>query len=116
MAVVEGLQSWNIHITVEVENEVAADTIFNALQDTLNENDHTQWNGKMYRDLNMEQALEVFRENKESILAALPDEVVKAYYPDRFVVGDIDMLPDMFTKNEPEELATVIQFPKTIES
>ena len=131
MAIVEGLQSWNIQITVEVEDEVAANKIFDILQDTLNDNDHTQWNAKMYRDLNMEQALEVFRKNKESILAALPDEVVEAYYPDRVAVGDdtviktdmntwsgndVDMLPDMFPENESEEMGTVIRFPKTIES
>ena len=131
MAIVEGLQSWNIHITVEVEDEVAANKIFDILQDTLNENGHTQWNAKMYRDLNMEQALEVFRKNKESILAALPDEVVEAYYPDRVAVGDdtvidsdmntwngndVDMLPEMFPEKESEEMAKVIQFPKAIES
>ena len=131
MAIVEGLQSWNIHITVEVEDEVAANKIFDILQDTLNDNDHTQWNAKMYRDLNMEQALEVFRKNKESILAALPDEVVEAYYPDRVAVGDdtiidsdmntwsgndVDMLPDMFPEKESEEMGTVIQFPQAIES
>ena len=131
MAIVEGLQSWNIQITVEVEDEVAANKIFDILQDTLNDNDHTQWNAKMYRDLNMEQALEVFRKNKESILAALPDEVVEAYYPDRVAVGDdtiidsdmntwsgndVDMLPDMFPEKESEEMGTVIQFPQAIES
>ena len=131
MAIVEGLQSWNIQITVEVEDEAAANKIFDILQDTLNDNDHTQWNAKMYRDLNMEQALEVFRKNKESILAALPDEVVEAYYPDRVAVGDdtiidsdmntwsgndVDMLPDMFPEKESEEMGTVIQFPKAIES
>tara|TARA_Y100001949_G_scaffold170457_1_gene171654 strand:+ start:312 stop:719 length:408 start_codon:yes stop_codon:yes gene_type:complete len=131
MAIVEGLQSWNIQITVEVEDEAAANKIFDILQDTLNDNDHTQWNAKMYRDLNMEQALEVFRKNKESILAALPDEVVEAYYPDRVAVGDdtiidsdmntwsgndVDMLPDMFPEKESEEMGTVIQFPQAIES
>ena len=131
MAIVEGLQSWNIQITVEVEDDAAANKIFDILQDTLNDNDHTQWNAKMYRDLNMEQALEVFRKNKESILAALPDEVVEAYYPDRVAVGDdtvidsdmntwsgndVDMLPDMFPEKESEEMGTVIQFPKAIES
>ena len=131
MAIVEGLQSWNIQITVEVEDEAAANKIFDILQDTLNDNDHTQWNAKMYRDLNMEQALEVFRKNKESILAALPDEVVEAYYPDRVAVGDdtvidsdmntwngndVDMLPEMFPEKESEEMAKVIQFPKAIES
>ena len=42
----------------------------------------------MYRDLNMEKALEVFRENKEEILAALPEEVIQQYYPDRVAVSD----------------------------
>ena len=101
MAIVEGLQSWNIQITVEVEDEAAANKIFDILQDTLNDNDHTQWNAKMYRDLNMEQALEVFRKNKESILAALPDEVVEAYYPDRVAVGDDTIIDsDMNTWDE----------------
>jgi hypothetical protein len=63
----------------------------------------------------MEKALETFRENKEAILAALPKEIVEAYYPDRVAVGDIDMLPDMFKPKESEEMATVIQFPKTDE-
>jgi hypothetical protein len=53
---------------------------------------HTQWNGKLYRDLEMEKALEVFRENREEILAALPPEVVEAYYPDRVAVGDDSVL------------------------
>ena len=114
MAIVEGLQSWNIHITVEVEDEVAANKIFDILQDTLNDNDHTQWNAKMYRDLNMEQALEVFRKNKESILAALPDEVVEAYYPDRVAVGDDSVInSDMNTWDE-AETGNVIQFPNII--
>ena len=114
MAIVEGLQSWNIHITVEVEDEVAANKIFDILQGTLNENGHTQWNAKMYRDLNMEQALEVFRKNKESILAALPDEVVEAYYPDRVAVGDDSVInSDMNTWDE-AETGNVIQFPNII--
>jgi len=30
----------------------------------------------------MQKALATFRENKEEILASLPEEVVEAYYPD----------------------------------
>ena len=75
---------------------------------------HTQWNGKMYRDLSMEQALEVFRENKEEILAALPPEVVEAYYPDRVAVGDDSVInSDMNTWDE-AETGNVIQFPNII--
>ena len=88
MAVVEGLETWNLHFGVEVQSEKEADDIFGAIQDLMNTMGHTQWNGKMYRDLNMEKALEVFRENKEEILASLPKEVVEAYYPDRVAVGD----------------------------
>ena len=88
MATVEGLESWQLNFSVEVENGNQADIVFEKIQDLLNGMDHTQWNGKMYRDLNMEKALEIFRENKEEILAALPKEVVESYYPDRVAIGD----------------------------
>tara|TARA_Y100001951_G_C11266351_1_gene255804 strand:- start:861 stop:1178 length:318 start_codon:yes stop_codon:yes gene_type:complete len=87
MAIVEGMESWMITISVEVENEYIADAIYEAIQHQLNEQGHTQWSAKMYRDLNTEKALEVFREHKEEILEALPDEVVAQYYPDRVSQG-----------------------------
>ena len=92
MTTAEGLESWNIHVSVEVEDEEEADGIFSAIQDCLEKLGHTQWTSKMYRDLNMEKALEVFRKNKEEILASLPREVVEQYYPDRVAIGDDVML------------------------
>ena len=88
MAVIEGMENWQLNFSVEVQDEEAADVIFSAIQDCIDELGHTQWSGKMYRDLNMEKALEVFRENKEEILAALPEEVIQQYYPDRVAVSD----------------------------
>jgi hypothetical protein len=88
MAVVEGLENWQLIFSVEVESAEEADNIFEKIQNLLNGMGQTQWNGKMYRDLNMEKALEIFRENKEEILASLPKEVVEMYYPDRVAVGD----------------------------
>jgi|TARA_B110001454_G_scaffold218768_1_gene247829 hypothetical protein len=88
MAVVEGLENWQLIFSVEVESAEEADHIFEKIQNLLNGMGQTQWNGKMYRDLNMEKALEIFRENKEEILASLPKEVVEMYYPDRVAVGD----------------------------
>ena len=88
MAVVEGLENWQLIFSVEVEGAEEADHIFEKIQNLLNGMGQTQWNGKMYRDLNMEKALEIFRENKEEILASLPKEVVEMYYPDRVAVGD----------------------------
>ena len=120
MAVVEGLEAWQLNFSVEVQDQKEADEIFEAIQDLINGMGHTQWNGKMYRDLSMEQALEVFRENKEEILAALPPEVVEAYYPDRVAVGDDSVIKtdnylsnDMNTWHE-EENGNVIQFPNII--
>jgi|TARA_B110001454_G_C12686877_1_gene420561 hypothetical protein len=83
MAVVEGLENWQLNFSVEVQSEKEADNIFGAIQDLINAMGHTQWNGKMFRDLKIEKALQVFRDNKEEILASLPKEVVEAYYPDR---------------------------------
>ena len=88
MAVIEGMENWQLNFSVEVRDEEVADGIFGKVQELLDELGHTQWSGKMYRDLNMEKALEVFRENKEEILAALPEEVIQQYYPDRVAVSD----------------------------
>ncbi|SVD29582.1 uncharacterized protein METZ01_LOCUS382436 [marine metagenome] len=96
------------------------------MQELINEMGYTQWSGKMYRDLNMEKTLEVFRENKEEILASLPKEVVEAYYPDRVAVGDDTVIKtdsvlddDMNTWHEDKvsdrpiiKMGNVIQFPK----
>ena len=114
MAVVEGLEAWQLNFSVEVEDQHQADYIFEKMQELINEMGYTQWSGKMYRDLSMEQALEVFRENKEEILAALPPEVVEAYYPDRVAVGDDSVInSDMNTWDE-AETGNVIQFPNII--
>ena len=120
MAVVEGLENWQLIFSVEVEDQHQADYIFEKMQELINEMGYTQWSGKMYRDLNMEKTLEVFRENKEEILAALPKEVVEAYYPDRVAVGDDTVIKtdsglddDMNTWGE-EETGNVIQFPNVI--
>ena len=92
MAILEGLENWQLNFSVEVQNEEVADILFNAIVSVIEEMGHTQWSGKMYRDLNMEKALETFRENREAILAALPKGIVEAYYPDRVAVGDDVML------------------------
>jgi hypothetical protein len=114
MAVVEGLENWQLNFSVEVQDQREADKIFEAIEDLINGLGHTQWNGKMYRDLEMEKALEVFRENREEILASLPPEVVEAYYPDRVAVGDDSVInSDMNTWDE-AETGNVIQFPNII--
>lgn len=114
MAVVEGLENWQLNFSVEVQGQREADKIFEAIEDLINSLGHTQWNGKMYRDLEMEKALEVFRENREEILASLPPEVVEAYYPDRVAVGDDSVInSDMNTWDE-AETGNVIQFPNII--
>jgi hypothetical protein len=114
MAVVEGLENWQLNFSVEVQGQREADKIFEAIEDLINGLGHTQWNGKMYRDLEMEKALEVFRENREEILASLPPEVVEAYYPDRVAVGDDSVInSDMNTWDE-AETGNVIQFPNII--
>ena len=95
MAAVEGMENWQLIFSVEVQDHEVADKIFEAIQDLINGMGYTQWSGKMYRDLNMEKALEVFRENREGILAALPKEVVEAYYPDRVAVGDNVILDEV---------------------
>ena len=95
MAVVEGLESWELHFSVEVQSEKEANDIFGAIQDLMNEMGHTQWNGKMFRDLKIERALQVFRENKEEILASLPKEVVEAYYPDRKEERYLSIVPEL---------------------
>jgi hypothetical protein len=94
MAIIEGLENWQFNFSVEVQDEKVGDILFNAIVSVIEEMGHTQWSGKMYRDLNMEKALEKFRENKEAILAALPKEIVEAYYPDRVAVGDNVMLDE----------------------
>ena len=114
MAVVEGLEAWQLNFSVEVQDRKEADEIFEAIRDTINGMGHTQWNGKMYRDLEMEKALEVFRENKEEILASLPPEVVEAYYPDRVAVGDDSVINTDNHFAYEEETGNVIQFPNII--
>ena len=94
MAIIEGLENWQFNFSVEVQDEKVGDILFNAIVSVIEEMGHTQWSGKMYHDLNMEKALEKFRENKEAILAALPKEIVEAYYPDRVAVGDNVMLDE----------------------
>ena len=92
MAITEGLENWQMIFSVEVQDEETADKIFKAIQDVIDDMGHTQWSGNMYRDLKMEKALEIFRQNKEAILAALPKAVVEQYYPDRVAIGDDVML------------------------
>ena len=94
MAVIEGLENWQLNFSVEVQSEKEADDIFGAIQDLINARGHTQWNGKMFRDLKIEKALQVFRDNKEEILASLPKEVVDAYYPDRKENRHLSAVPD----------------------
>ena len=79
----EGHELWVIGFNLECQDEQEAETIFGLFQSSLEEINNTHWSAKMMRDLNMEEALKKFRENKEEILASLPDEVVDHYYPER---------------------------------
>jgi hypothetical protein len=101
MAVVEGLESWELHFSVEVQSEQEADDIFGAIQDLINAMGHTQWNGKMFHDLKIEKALRVFREKKEEILASLPKEVVEAFYPERKVERHLSIVSEPFDDGDP---------------
>ena len=95
MAVVEGLENWQLNFSVEVQSEKEADDIFGAIQDLINAMGHTQWNGKMFRDLKIEKALRVFREKKEEILSSLPKEVVEAFYPERKAERHLEVVPEL---------------------
>ena len=79
----EGNELWVIDFNLECQDEQEAESIFYAFQSCLEEINHTHWSSKMFRDLNREAALKEFRDNKEEILASLPDEVVAHYYPER---------------------------------
>ena len=79
----EGNELWVIDFNLECQDEQEAESIFNAFQSCLEGINHTHWSSKMFRDLNKEAALKEFRDNKEDILASLPDEVVEHYYPER---------------------------------
>ena len=76
-------QVWRIEFRLECDDEEEAEVIFNGFQAYLEEIHHTRWSSKMFRDINMEKALKTFRANKESILAAMPDAVVKSFYPEQ---------------------------------
>tara|TARA_B100000586_G_scaffold240732_1_gene193711 strand:+ start:126 stop:437 length:312 start_codon:yes stop_codon:yes gene_type:complete len=76
-------ESWRMEFTLECRDEEEANEIFEAFTASLEDINFTHWSAKMARDLNMEAALKKFRENKEEILAKLPDEVVEHYYPER---------------------------------
>ena len=91
------LESWRIEFNLECQDEQEAESIFNAFQACLAEINHTHWSSKMARDLNMEQALKNFRDNKEEILSKLPKEIVAHYYPER------DNLEEMKKLYPPEE-------------
>lgn len=88
MTVVRGLQTWQLNFSIEVEDEDQANCMFDLISNTLSDAGKTQWSGKMYRDLDMERALEVFRQHKEEILSSLPVEVVQQFYPDSVPVSD----------------------------
>ncbi len=75
-------EAWRMEFTFEFQDEEEADNIFKAFTDSLEEMKFTHWSAKMFRDAEMQKALATFRENKEEILASLPEEVVEAYYPD----------------------------------
>ena len=95
MAIVEGLESWELHFSIEVETDKQAEHIFEEMQKLIGKMGYTQWNGKMFHDLKIENALRVFRENKEEILAALPKEVVEAYYPERKEERHLEVVPEL---------------------
>ena len=96
----EVLQSWQINLSIEVEDEQEIESIFELVEKLLNENDYTKWSAKMFRDLNMEQALKNFRDHKEEILASLPPEIVEQYYPERKVERHLSVVPEMERENE----------------
>tara|TARA_Y100000758_G_scaffold282577_1_gene230844 strand:+ start:511 stop:903 length:393 start_codon:yes stop_codon:yes gene_type:complete len=81
-------ESWRMEFTLECRDEEEANEIFEAFTASLEDINFTHWSAKMARDLNMEAALKKFRENKDEILASLPDEVVQQYYPDRVAISD----------------------------
>ena len=76
-------ESWRMEFTLECRDEEEANEIFEAFTASLEDINFTHWSAKMARDLNMEAALKKFRENKDEILASLPDEIVEHYYPER---------------------------------
>ena len=97
-------ESWRINFNLECQDEQEAESIFNAFQAYLEEVNFTHWSSKMFRDLKMEQALKTFRENKEEILAGLPQEVVEHYmglpdYPDRKVERHLSIVPELEKDN-----------------
>ncbi len=81
-------ESWRMEFTLECRDEEEANEIFEAFTASLEDINFTHWSAKMARDLNMEAALRTFRENKDEILASLPDEVIQQYYPDRVAISD----------------------------
>ena len=76
-------ESWRMEFTLECRDEEEANEIFEVFTSSSEDIHFTHWSAKMARDLNMEAALKKFRENKDEILASLPDEIVEHYYPER---------------------------------
>ena len=72
-------ESYKIELTIECFNDDEVNEITDGFIDHLEKLDHTHWSMSVNRDLETEEALKHFRQNKEESLAALPDELVMEY-------------------------------------
>jgi hypothetical protein len=99
-------EAWRMEFTFEFQDKEEAEEVFKAFADSLEEMKFTHWSAKMFKDAEMQKALATFRENKEEILASLPEEVVEAYYPDRRGVYQkieerhLSVVPELEVDNE----------------
>ena len=73
-------ESYTIIVSLECLNEAEVDEIMNGFVDQMDILDQTRWSVTFKRDLQMEQDLKHFRENKEEILASMPEELVQEYF------------------------------------
>ena len=99
-------EAWRMEFTFEFRDEEEANEIFEAFLSHLESINFTHWSARMVPDDALQKALVTFRENKEEILASLPEEVVEAYYPDRRGVYQkieerhLSVVPELEVDNE----------------
>ena len=103
-------ESYKIELSIEVLNEDELTEVTDGFIALLDQLDQTHWSMSVDRDLKTEEALKHFRENKEEILAALPDELVQEYYENGGTLpGDkveklerhLTVVPDLEDDEEP---------------
>jgi hypothetical protein len=83
-----GLESYRISLNIEVSDDNEIDEIVDRFSECLDDLNQTRWSMEAKRDLEAEEKLRYFRNNKAEILSSLPDEMVQEYYDDGGTLPD----------------------------